>query len=73
METSYQHLHPENEDGDSSYRYSLGAEIRVAEGLWLQLAAGTTRGQEIGDNAGFVGGQFKWAFSQKRAYDGAVE
>ncbi len=51
---------------DSSYRYSLGLEKKVADNIWFSLALGGQGGRSDGTNQPFVLSSFKWGFSQKK-------
>jgi hypothetical protein len=42
-----------------------GVDLRVAEGLWLGLSAGTSAGRSIGGDSTFIGSRFRWGFGQK--------
>ena len=51
---------------DTSARYAVGVERRIAENLWFALAFGGENGRANGNNKGFVLTSFKWGFSEKR-------
>ena len=51
---------------DTSARYSVGVERRIAENLWFALAFGGENGKATGGNKGFVLTSFRWGFSEKR-------
>ncbi|HSK62443.1 MAG TPA: hypothetical protein VK893_01330, partial [Pyrinomonadaceae bacterium] len=51
---------------DTSARYAVGVERRIAENLWFALAFGGENGRADGNNKGFVLTSFKWGFSEKR-------
>jgi hypothetical protein len=51
---------------DSSYRYSLGLEKKLADNVWFSLALGGQGGRSDGTNQPFVLSSFKWGFSQKK-------
>jgi hypothetical protein len=51
---------------DSSYRYSLGLEKKLADNIWFSLALGGQSGRSDGTNQAFVLSSFKWGFSQKK-------
>lgn len=51
---------------DTSARYAVGFERRVAENLWFALAFGGENGRANGNNKGFVLTSFRWGFSEKR-------
>jgi hypothetical protein len=57
---------PEGKSFDTSARYSVGIERRIAENLWFSLAFGGESGRANGANKGFVLTSFKWGFSEKR-------
>lgn len=57
---------PEGKSFDTSARYSVGLERRIAENLWFALAFGGERGRVDGRNNGFVLTSFRWGFSEKR-------
>jgi hypothetical protein len=57
---------PEGKSFDTSARYSVGLERRIAENLWFALAFGGENGRADGRNKGFVLTSFKWGFSEKR-------
>ena len=49
---------------DRKVQYSLGAENKIADNLWLVLDFGSESGNDKGDNI-FVRGNLKWAFSSE--------
>ncbi len=51
---------------DSSSRYSLGLERKLADNIWFSLALGGQSGRADGNNQAFVLSSFKWGFSQKK-------
>lgn len=51
---------------DTSARYSVGLERRIAENLWFALAFGGENGKATGANKGFVLTSFRWGFSEKK-------
>jgi hypothetical protein len=51
---------------DSSYRYSLGLERKLADNIWFSLALGGQSGRSDGTNQAFLLSSFKWGFSQKK-------
>lgn len=57
---------PDGKLFDTSARYSVGLERRIAENLWFALAFGGERGRADGANKGFVLTSFRWGFSEKR-------
>lgn len=60
---------PEGKKWDTSARYSLGLERKLAENLWFALAFGGEHGRDNGKNTGFVLSSFRWGFSRKRNFD----
>lgn len=57
---------PDGKPWDTSARYSVGLERRIAENLWFALAFGGENGRMNGANKGFVLTSFRWGFSEKR-------
>lgn len=57
---------PEGKPFDTSARYSVGLERRIAENLWFALAFGGESGRANGPNKGFVLTSFRWGFSEKK-------
>lgn len=66
VEGVFQRTRPKDETWDSSARYSVGIERRIAENLWFAISFGGERGREDGKSSGFVLSSFRWGFSQKR-------
>jgi len=66
VEGVFQRTRPKGEAWDSSARYSVGLERRVAENLWFAISFGGESGRTDGKNNGFVLSSFRWGFSQKR-------
>ena len=44
-----------------------GLDVRVAEGLWLGLNAGSSFGRSVGGDDTFIGSRFRWGFGQRSA------
>ncbi|HET6891335.1 MAG TPA: hypothetical protein VFH31_09555 [Pyrinomonadaceae bacterium] len=51
---------------DSSSRFSLGLEQRIADNIWFALSLGGQGGRQDGANQAFVLSSFKWGFQQKK-------
>jgi hypothetical protein len=68
FEGVFQRIREKGKDWDSSARYSLGLERRIAENLWFSLSFGSQRGRQDGKNDGFVLSSFRWGFGQKRKF-----
>jgi len=69
VEGVFQRIRQKGKVWDTSGRYSVGLERRVAENMWFGLSFGTQQGREDGKNKGFVLSSFRWGFAQKRKYN----
>lgn len=65
LEGVYVHAEPDGRSSSSGARYSLGADLRIANNLWLTASVGGQSGQDNGNDA-FVLGSIKYGFSGER-------
>lgn len=54
---------PDGKPKQETSLYSLGGEIKLADSLWLEVAAGGTRNKQ-GDETTFITSQFRWGLSE---------
>jgi hypothetical protein len=66
IEALYIHADPHDRGNDNSYRVSVGAEFKVSQDLWIELAIGGSADRDdTGSNQAFILGQLKWGVSDK--------
>lgn len=65
-ELLYQRANYEGGLGRDNYiTYTATADIKIAEGFWLGLAAGGASGNRVFGNEGFIGTRFRWGIGPK--------
>jgi hypothetical protein len=68
IESEFTHHSPKIGDGTSSFRLSVGGQLKLASDIWLSLSGGGTRGGPANEQrGGFVLSSFKWALSREPA------
>lgn len=64
-------VHVKEEDSEidlEGNRYLFGAEFRVRDGMWIQLAVGDSDGDLVDDSDVYYSGQFRWAFAENSLF-----
>jgi hypothetical protein len=65
FEAVYLHTSPQGKRTDNFFRFSVGAERKIADNLWLHVGIGGESGRQNGQNKMFVLSSFKWGFGSK--------
>jgi hypothetical protein len=66
LEGAYEEVDPDNGDSFSNTRAALGVELKLVQGIWLQLALADTFGDNPDDDSTVMSGQLRWGFSDSR-------
>lgn len=65
LEAVYQRARYPTLGSESYLTFVAGADIYVAQDLWLSISAGTSTGQSKARDSTFIGSTFKWGFGKK--------
>ena len=68
IESEFARQSPDAGEATSSFKLSVGGQLKLTSDIWLSLAAGGTRGGPADEQrGGFVLSSFKWALSREPA------
>jgi hypothetical protein len=65
FEAVYLHTSPQGKRTDNFSRFSVGAERKIADNLWLHVGIGGESGRQNGQDKMFVLSSLKWGFGSK--------
>jgi len=65
LEAVYQDSDYRDGRTDGYMTFVGGLDVRMDEGLWLGISAGSSAGKSIGGDSTFIGTRFRWGFGQK--------
>src|SRR5262249_23716324 len=65
LEATHRDVNRKNAEDDKYTLASVGYELKISEGLWVQLAVGKAYGTDAFDNDSVYSGQFRWGRTEK--------